>query len=194
MNKWIIRPEREQDYTPVERITRAAFWNLFPGREGCNEHLLVHKLRKADAFLPSLDFVAEQEEEIVGNIMYSKAIVKNESGACTEVLMLGPLTVHPDCQRKGIGTSLMKHSLAAAAAEGHRAVLLYGHVEYYPRFGFVPAEAHKISTPDGGYIDALMALELYDGALCGVSGRLLEDPVFETLGAEELADFDRLFA
>ena len=73
MNEIIIREERKEDYKATEWMTMRAFWNLHG--PGCNEHLLVHKLRTAEEYLPQLSRVAEMNGKIVGAIMYSKAWV-----------------------------------------------------------------------------------------------------------------------
>ena len=63
-----LRNETEQDYKIVEQLTREAFWNVHV--PGCNEHYLVHIMRDSELFIPELDFVAELNGKIVGNIMY----------------------------------------------------------------------------------------------------------------------------
>ncbi len=69
----IIRPERPADYHHTELITQRAFWNLH--NPGCNEHLLVRKLRTDPAYLPELSRVAELDGIIVGTIMYTRSTV-----------------------------------------------------------------------------------------------------------------------
>ena len=69
----IIRLENQNDYEEVEDLTREAFWDIY--HPGCEEHFVVHKLRKVSAFIPELDFVAVQDDQIVGNIIYSKSKV-----------------------------------------------------------------------------------------------------------------------
>ena len=84
----IIRNETENDYRVVEEITREAFWNLyFPG---CIEHYLVHKMRNHPDFLKELDFVAEYDGKIVGNIMYTKAWLIDELGKEMDIVSFGP--------------------------------------------------------------------------------------------------------
>ena len=63
----IFRPEEEKDFKIVENLTREAFWNVY--RPGCNEHFILHNLRKSQAFIKELDFVAEVDGSIVGNIV-----------------------------------------------------------------------------------------------------------------------------
>lgn len=181
-----IRQERKDDYHDVEVVVREAFWGCF--EPVCNEHYLVHLLRDCDAFIPELDLVAEIEGRIVGHIVYSKAKVVDENGKEYEVLTFGPLSVLPEYQKCGVGASLIKYSVLEAKKLGYNAIVIYGHPDYYARFGFRSARTFGIGAP----FDANMALELYDGALRGIKGKFIEDPVFEASG-EAAAEYDKLF-
>lgn len=185
-----LRPETPADHRAVEELTREAFWNHYV--PGCCEHYLAHILREDKAFLPELDFVAEAGGALVGNIMYTMAQITRDDGAETPVLCFGPLSVLPQWQGKGVGSALVRHTLALARTQGHRAVLITGDPDYYRRFGFVPAEQYGIAAADNSYAAALLALELCPGALSGCAGRFLEAPVFSF--DESSADaFDRSF-
>jgi predicted N-acetyltransferase YhbS len=185
-----IRLEKEKDHQEVENMTREAFWDLH--QPGCDEHLLAHKLRTAEAFIPELDFVAELDHQVVGNIMYSRAKVIDGKGSEHEVLTFGPLSVLPSHQRLGVGSALVKHTLKLAEEMGFKAIIIFGHPEYYHRFGFANAERFHITTSDGANFEPFMALELYEGALRGIEGRLYLDDVFKTDPAE-LEIFDKGF-
>ena len=184
-----IRREEPSDHRAVEELTREAFWGLFTPR--CDEHLLVHLLRESPSFVPELDVVAEADAVLVGHVIYSRASVTNQAGM-HEVLTFGPLSVLPSHQFEGVGGALMRRTLPAAAALGHRAVVVYGHADYYPRFGFRPAARFGITAPGGGTFDSLMALALVDGGLDGITGEFHEDPVFD-LDPAQAAEFDRGF-
>jgi len=186
----IIRPEKPADYPETEALTRDAFWDVY--RPGCNEHLLVHKLRDAPAFVAELDLVACSGDIIVGNIMYSKARIEGKQGIAYEVLCLGPVSVHPKCQNQGIGSKLMRESLARAQELGFCGVFLMGNPAYYARFGFIRTDAFEIYASDGKSYDHFMGLELRPGSLSGISGNFFEDEVFN-IAAEELEAFERLF-
>jgi len=185
----MLRPEVPTDHRAVEEMTREAFWGMSGPR--CDEHLLVHRLRESDVFVPELDLVAEREGVLVGHVMYTRARVVGE-GRTTDVLTFGPLTVLPCYQGTGIGGALLRHTLAEAARQGHRAVVVYGHPDYYPRFGFVRGGDVGITGPGGVTFDALMALALVDGGLDGIRGEFIEDPVFH-LDPGEAAAFDATF-
>ncbi len=152
----------------------------------------MHLLRSVPAFVPELDYVAETDGKIVGNVMYSKAKVINSEGSEHEVLTFGPLSVLPEYWHCGVGTALMRHTIAEAKRFGYRAIVIYGHPDYYPRFGFRNAKAFSITTPKGTNFDALMAMPLYAGALDGISGAFHEDPVFN-LDAEKAGAYNRGF-
>lgn len=186
----IIRRENEGDYEEVENLTREAFWDIY--QPGCVEHLLAHKLRKAEAFIPELDFIAELDSQLVGNIMYSKAKIVDESGTECEVVSFGPLSILPLYQKSGIGSELVNHTIELAKEMGYKAVVIFGNPDYYHRFGFVNAENYHITTGDGENFEAFMGRELYEDALQEISGRFYEAPVFKIDKAES-DTFDKKF-
>jgi predicted N-acetyltransferase YhbS len=154
---------------------------------------VVHLLRESPALVPELDVVAEVDGELVGHVMSSRAtVVEPATGTTRDVLTFGPLSVRPDRQARGVGADLMRHTLAVAAELGHRAVVVYGHPDYYPRFGFRPAAGFGVTAPGGATFDALMALPLVPGGLEGVTGEFHEDPVF-VVDPGRVAEFDRGF-
>jgi putative acetyltransferase len=185
-----IRTENRAQARAVEELTREAFWNVHV--PGCNEHFVLHQLRQSADFVPELDFVAVRGERVIGNIVYSLARVLDGAGKSHRVLTFGPLSVHPDFQRQGIGSALVRHSLAVAKTLGQPAVCIYGDPRYYHRFGFRCAERFDIRTSDGKFAVALLALELSDGALRAIQGRFVESPAFE-VNEIEFEGFERTF-
>jgi len=186
----LIRQEEEHDFKNVEHMTREAFWDLY--KPGCDEHLVVHKIRKVPAFVKELDFIACDKDTIVGNIIYSRAKVVNEEKKESEVLCMGPVTVLPSYQKQGIGSLLMNHSIKKAKQLGYKGIIIFGNPDYYQRFGFVNAKEYNIQTSWGENMDAFMALELYEGSLKDVSGKFYEDEVFK-IENNELEDFEKQF-
>ncbi|MDR1629016.1 MAG: N-acetyltransferase [Oscillospiraceae bacterium] len=188
-----LRLETPEDYKRVEQLTYQAFLHAdIPGRDYCDEHLLVHNLRNAPCFVPELDYVAETGGKIVGNIMFAKSDIEQPNGETTQVLTFGPLSVLPAFQNRGIGAQLVRHTLEKARGLGFRAVFIFGHPGYYPRFGFVNAKEFGVTTPEGENFDAFMGLPLYANALAGVSGRFILDPFYE-IDRNELAEFNKTF-
>ena len=185
--KATLRNERKSDWKTVEQITYRAFRDAPPtgtGDDG-NEALLAQKLRGRAAFVPELDYIAELDGSVIGNIMYTRSKVVNDTGGEWETLTFGPVSVLPKYQRQGVGGALINKTLQAARERGYRAVLIYGYESYYPRFGFKPASEYGITTSDGKNFPAFMALPLFDVALDGVHGRLICDEAYDTLDREE---------
>jgi putative acetyltransferase len=171
-----IRRERENEYRAVEELTREAFWNLnFPG---CVEHYCLHVMRDHPDFIPELDFVVEHDEKVIGNIVYARGRIIDAAGTSHQIVGFGPISVLPAYQRQGVGSALIKHSLEKAASLGFTAVLIYGDPRYYHRFGFRCAEKYDITTADGKYAVALMALELAPGTLGKLAGRFVESEAY----------------
>jgi len=185
----ILKNEEEKDYRIVENITREAFWNNHV--PGCDEHLLIHNLRKAKEFIKELDFVAINENKIVGNIVYVKSKVINNDSEYT-VLTFGPISVLPEYQNKGIGNKLINHTIKLSKEMGYRGIIIYGDPEYYKRFGFKESKEYKITNKDKKYPVALLVLELYQNALNGIEGIFDEGKIYE-VEKDELEDFDKLF-
>jgi putative acetyltransferase len=172
-----IRNEQKEDYRTVEQLIREAFWNLYV--PGCNEHYIMHNLRTSADFIPELDFVAEKEGQIVGQIAYSRGTIKGKGADDKEVITFGPVSVLPAFHRRGIGSALIAHTINLARDMGYPAICIYGDPRYYSRFGFRCAEKYEIKTADDRFAVALQVLELRPGALNNVSGRFIESAAFE---------------
>jgi predicted N-acetyltransferase YhbS len=185
-----IRKEQKEDYSTVERLVREAFWNLYV--PGCSEHFVLHNLRKSDDFVPGLDFVAERDGQIVGQIAYTRGIVKGEGTDAQEVISFGPVSVLPAVQRRGIGTALIGHTIALARDMDYPAICIYGDPRYYSRFGFRCAEKYDIKTADDKFAFALQVLELRQGVLGNMSGRFIESAAF-TVDESGFAQYDATF-
>ena len=166
MNEPIVRPETEKDYRAVEELTREAFWNVY--KPGADEHYYVHCMRNHPDFLPQLAFVLELDGKIVGNIMYTKAWLQDESGARREIVSCGPLCVAPAYQRQKLGKLLLEHSFAAARAMGYDVNVNFGNPGNYMSRGFVSCKKKNVSfMAAGNYPTALLVRELTPGALDG---------------------------
>lgn len=170
----VVRTERAADVDAVRKLNKKAF-------KGKSESKLVDALRGTEWYVPELALVAELDGRVAGHLLLSLIEIK-EGDSCVPALALAPMSVLPEFQRKGIGSALVKHGLAEAARLGHKIVVLVGHPEYYPRFGFVKAGEKKLSLPFECQPEAFMALELAPGALSGLSGEVsYPRPFHETL-------------
>lgn len=185
-----IRPEEEKDFRIVENLTREAFRDLY--KPGCDEHFILHNMRKVTAFVRELDFVACDDNEVVWNIAYTKAKIINNEQKEFEVLCMWPVGVLPSYQWKKIWSLLINYTIQKAKELWYKAIILFWNPDLYHRFGFVNAEKYQIQTSDGSNFDPFMVLELYEWVLDWISGRFHEDKVFE-VNKEELELFEKWF-
>ncbi len=163
----VIRERQPADDDAIRRLNDAAFGSPLEAK-------IVEELRKAR--LAVIELVAVEEGEIVGHILFSTL----EVTFCEEImptLALAPMAVLPGRQRDGIGSDLVRHGLALARQREWWAVIVLGHPDYYPRFGFSAALAEPLAAPYSG--EAFMALELVPGALSGAGGRVVYPPAFD---------------
>jgi putative acetyltransferase len=139
----LIRRENPGDVDAIRGIARAAF--MHPGRTSIlpPEAGLIDELRSSDYFLPALSLVAvNSHADVVGHVLCTRGRVDS-----APVLALGPLAVHPDQQRSGVGLALMHAILGAAEALDEPLVGVLGDPGYYSRFGFRPSEEYEIKPP-----------------------------------------------
>jgi len=134
---------------------------------------LVDNLRANRYALASL--VAELDGDIVGHIMFSRMSIQSSRGFIPAAA-LAPIAVLPEYQRRGIGSVLIRRGLEFLRAAGESIVIVLGHPDYYPRFGFSPEKARQLLSPFPP--EAFMALELTPGALDGISGSVVYPPPF----------------
>lgn len=172
-----IRNETAADHRQVEALTRSAFYNLYV--PGCTEHYLVRVMRGHEDFIPALDFVAELDGQIIGNIMYTKARLTDEAGKEKEILTFGPVCVAPEHQRKGFGTQLMEHSFQRAAALGYDVIVIFGSPANYVGCGFKSCQKYRVCLENGKYPAAMLVKELSPGALDGKKWVYRSSPVME---------------
>ena len=164
-----IRPETPEDADSIGYVNEQAF-----GQESESE--LIEKLRNRGVLTISL--VALQDGEIVGHIAFSPVVI--ESGISSfEAIALAPMAVLPAYRRQGIGGQLVRAGLEECRRLGHEIIVLVGHPDYYPRFGFVPARPKDIECEFEVPEEAWMILELREGALAGRRGTVRFQPEFK---------------
>lgn len=186
----IIRNETEADYRIVETITRDAFWNL--NVPGCNEHYLAHIMRSHPDFISELDFVAELDGQVIGNVMYTKARLVDEAGAEQQILTFGPVSIQPEYQRRGYSGRLLEHSFQKAAELGYDVIVIFGNPDNYVSRGFVSCKRHNICLEGGRFPFAMLVKELRLGTLDGRTWYYHESPVYDIDDAMA-EEFDKQF-
>ncbi len=164
-----IRPETKSDFDVIDDVVRAAF----DGRD--EEVELVRAIRGTENYVPELSLVFD-DGEVVGHIMLSYVTLV---GPNRRILSLAPLSVRPDRQNRKIGDDLTREALRLADVMGEPLVVVLGHPNYYPRFGFEPSSSHGIE-PHVPEIPAdvfmVVRLSAYDPAL---RGRIAYPPAFD---------------
>jgi len=132
------------------------------------------------------------EGEIIGHIISTKVKVIDNQNKEHEVLCVGPFSVSPSSQNKGIGTKLLNYSISEAKKMGFNGMILFGNPDYYHRFGFRNAKEYEITTKDNQNLEPFMALELQENGLDNVKGRFFEDEAF-TIKEDELIEYENNF-
>lgn len=144
----VIRPTTPADYVAIRQVIRHAF-----GQE--DEANLVEQLRAdGDALV---ELVEATDIALQGHILYSRLTIERPSGNLSAAA-LAPVSVLPAFQRGGIGRALIAAGNARCAALGCEAIIVLGHADYYPKFGFSTAAAESLEAPFSG--PHFMALEL----------------------------------
>jgi len=138
----LIQRETQEQNAAVYAVTAAAFARPEQPDGPPAEAGLINDLRASGAWLPALSLVAMNAGDVVGHVVCTRARLDS-----APVLGLGPLSVHPDHQRQGVGLALMHAVLGAADALGEPLVVLLGSPQYYSRFGFRLAEEYGITPP-----------------------------------------------
>lgn len=154
----IVRAEYEGDEAVIAQVTASAFTGKAYSDQ--TEHLIVERLRKASAL--SLSLVVQEEGEIVGHIGFSPVFLEDGS---EDWFALGPLSVRPDRQRRGVGSLLVRQGLSALESLNAAGCLLVGSPRYYPKFGF--RQATQMLYP-GTPAEYLMYLPLRGGEPSGI--------------------------
>ena len=166
----LIRVEKENDRDAVFAVNGSAFATSA-------EATLVDVLREQAQ--PVVSLVAEDNGNIVGHIMFSPVLLSGYPDL--KMMALAPMAVTPEYQRKGVGSALVRAGLELCRKLGFVAVVVLGHTEYYPRFGFSPSSRFGIDSeydvPEGVF----MAMELAPEALSGITGRVKYHAAFSNV-------------
>ena len=168
---YLIRLERKEDHRQVENLVRESFWNVY--RPGCYEHYVIHQLRNHSSFVPELDFVMEKDSQIIGQNIFTEAIIKSDDGREVPILTMGPICIANNLKRHGYGKILLDYSLTKAQELGYGAVLIEGNIQFYEKSGFQYASSHGLryhglsKNDDASFF---LAKELIPGYLQSTTG------------------------
>ena len=162
-----IRLENEEDIEAVQAVNESAF-------ETSEEARLVAALRKQAQ--PVISMVAEDDGKIIGHIMFSPVTLEGHYDL--KIMGLAPMSVMPERQRQGIGSALVHEGLEKCKKLGFGAVVVLGHPDYYPRFGFLPTKLFGIKSDYDVPEDVFMVKELQPGYLDDARGTIMYHDVF----------------
>ncbi|UKA63865.1 N-acetyltransferase [Arthrobacter sp. FW306-04-A] len=175
----VLRTEKPADREGVLDLTASAF-SISPVTglpvEGIPAEVkLLRELFDCDEYLPEFSIVAEIGGEIVGHIISTRARLGN-----LELLGLGPISVQPHLQRRGIGSALLRETARRAEDAGEPGIALLGSTDFYPGFGYLPASQLGVTAPDPAWGDHFQLLPLKAWP-DGVSGTFRYAAPFEAL-------------
>lgn len=172
-----IRQETTEDQEKVFRLLEEAFKDQeFSDHK---EHFLVERLRSDTKFVPALSLVAEMNDRLTGYILLTEIFIDGPEGP-QKSLALAPLAVSPPFQKNGIGSKLVLYAHQKARELGYTSIVVIGHQDYYPKFGYQPAHEFGITFPFEIPQENAFVLELVNDALTGVHGQVIyADAFFE---------------
>jgi putative acetyltransferase len=156
----VIRCENADERRAVRAVNLAAFGQV-------DEADLVDRLQHEGVVLLSL--VAVVGRQIVGHILFSRMWIDTSNGSIPAVA-LAPMAVLPGHQRQGVGGRLIRSGLDLLRDRGEQIVIVLGHPDYYPRFGFSTDKARALESPFPPH--AFLATELSVNALGGIHGKV----------------------
>ncbi len=142
------------------------------------EAKLVRRIRDSKHYVPDLALTAMIGTQLVGYALFSEIKIKSHNIRATS-LALGPMAVANNFQKKGVGTQLMMHGLDRATSLGYSSVILLGHHDYYPRFGFEPTTTWEIEPPFDVKKESFMGIELVPNGLTKFPGIVEYPKVWE---------------
>ncbi len=157
-----INSETEDIFPRIDNLLK----NVFPEDYEAD---LVKRIRETNDYVPELSLVATIKDQVVGYAFFSEIKIQSKNVRRT-TLALGPMAVANNFQKKGIGTQLMMHGLDKATLLGYSSVILLGHHDYYPRFGFEPTTIWEIEAPFDVPKESFMAIELIPNGLTNFPG------------------------
>ena len=164
-----IRLAQESDYQKIYELVQTAF--LTAQVSDGTEQDFVLKLREGDTFIPQLEFVAEDNNELIGHIMMTKQNIQTQNGILTGVLV-APLCVKKEYRNQGIGRALITHAHQCARQLGYQAAFLVGYPLYYHRFQYFQTNKFNIKNNSEIPDQYVLACELNHDSLKNIVGEI----------------------
>ena len=183
-NDITIRPENPADFDVIDELVRRSFSEHTGYSDGSGEVALIHEIRASRYYRPEFSFVALLEGEIVGHFLLSAFPLSPtphggyDPAAEPEFLLLGPVAVHADQYRKGIGETMLHLGLEAAKKTAYRGILVEGDFHFYNRLGFRTSTEYGIHATGGYPLEeprCQMCMEIRPGSLEGSTGYVVYD-------------------
>lgn len=177
-----IRKETRKDRLEVERL----IYKVLKTNDDnpCYEHYKICKLRGTKDFNKELTFVAEELGVIIGFITLSNAIIKTDNEEIS-TLLLRPIVVHDEYQRRGVGKTLLKAAINEAKFLGYKHIFVFGEKDYFSKFGFISSNAYEIYNEEGKKEKNLLVMQFKNGSLNNVKGELLIANAFKEVDLNE---------
>ena len=160
----LINP-KEEHFNLIDELIEQAF------DRKAEAHLVRNLRNNSTAYDPMLEFVVIKDQWAIAHILYTHAFVI-QGDLKHPTLAMAPVSVHPNYQRKGIGTHLITDTLQTLKEKNIESVFVLGHEKFYPKFGFKPSHKWNIQAPFPVPEDALIAIELVPDSLKNVTGTL----------------------
>ena len=155
-----IRAEKSADLDGISKINIEAF-------DTKEEVTIVNALRSSG--VTNISLVYEKNNELVGHILFTPVELIGDKSSL-KLMGLAPMAVIPKFQNKGVGSSLIKEGIQQCIDNGYDAIIVLGHPDYYPKFGFVPSIKYGIKSEYDVPDEVFMALELKENILKGKHG------------------------
>ncbi|MGD8190745.1 GNAT family N-acetyltransferase [Brevibacillus ginsengisoli] len=167
-----IRAEQPGDQGAITEVNLLAFQEEKPAK-------LVEAIRASEFFIPELSLVAVADE-VIGHILFSIVSIETNQGS-VPTLALAPMAIKPGYQNQGIGSALVIEGLRRCKLLGYQHVVVLGHPNFYPKFGFVPSRLKGIEPPLPVPDEVFMVIELQENSWAANQGRVKYPPSFDVV-------------
>lgn len=186
----VIRREEKSDERNNENLVREAFWNVY--KPGCLEHYVLHVMRDSPGFIKDLNFVMEEDGELIGQVVFHEAELIMKDDSRLPIATFGPIGIRPDKKRKNYGTVLLAYAMNKAKEYDIKALLIEGNIDFYGKLGFTKACDRGILY-HGQTVDFLLCRELEKGYLSDSDGADYITPPIYYVDEQKADEFDTSF-